>query len=85
MNQESVSSIEFRLEKAFQRVRPSRTFVDTVRGHLQNPRPQVVVEHLPHRRRTVLMAFGGVLSVSLLILTLARVIFYLLGRSKQAA
>lgn len=84
MSNESESQIESRLTHAFERVTPSRAFVNTVRERIQNPRPQVLVEKFSHKKRGVLLALGGVLSASLLILTLARVLYYLLGRSKQA-
>jgi len=76
-------NIEKRLAQVFQRVTPSRTFVNTVRERFQDATPQVVVEKFSQRRKATLLTLGGVLSVSLLILTIARVVYYLLGRSKQ--
>jgi hypothetical protein len=84
MNQEPVSQIESKLTRAFERVTPSRAFVNTVRERIQSPRPRVLIERFSPKKRGVLLALGGVLSASLLILTLARVLYYLLGRSKQA-
>jgi hypothetical protein len=84
MSDKPVTQIESRLEQAFERVTPSSAFVNTVRKRIQNPRPQVLVEKFSYKRRTALLALGGVLSASLLILTLARIAYYLIGRSKQA-
>jgi aspartokinase len=78
-------NIENRLAQAFQRVTPSRAFVNTVRERIQHTQPPMVVRQFSRRRRDMIFALGGVLSVSLLILTIARVVYYLLGRSKQAA
>ncbi|MFO7583302.1 MAG: hypothetical protein R6W69_01130 [Anaerolineales bacterium] len=77
--------LENHLAQAFQRVQPSPAFLNTVRGHIQMRTPLVMVEQMSRQRREILITLGGVLSASLLILTLARVIYYLLGRSKQPA
>lgn len=77
-------TIESRLAQAFQRVRPSTAFVNTVRERIQIRQPQVIVEKFSRKRQTMMLALGGVLSASLLILTLARIVYYLLGRSKQS-
>jgi aspartokinase len=76
---------ENRLAQTFQRVKPSPAFLNIVRGHIQVRHPQVMVKQFSRQRREILITLGGVLSASLLILTLARVIYYLLGRSKQPA
>jgi hypothetical protein len=76
---------ENRLAQTFQRVQPSPAFLNTVRGHIQMRTPQVMVAQMSRKRREILITLGGVLSASLLILTLARVAYYLLGRSKQTA
>ncbi|MDX9990976.1 MAG: hypothetical protein RBS68_02900 [Anaerolineales bacterium] len=83
-NEHEQARIESHLAQAFQRVTPSRAFVDTVRGRIHNRGPEVVVYRpFSHQQKEVLLTLGGVLSASLLILTLARVFYYLLGRSKQ--
>jgi hypothetical protein len=77
--------LENRLAQTLQRVKPSPAFLNTVRGHIQTRTPPVIIKQMPRQRREILITLGGVLSASLLILTFARVIYYLLGRSKQPA
>ena len=85
MKKEQEEQFESHLAQVFQRVTPSRTFVNTVRERIQHPAPPITIEKLPQRRKTLIVALGGVLSFSLLLITLARVAYYLIGRSKQAA
>ncbi|PKN91454.1 MAG: hypothetical protein CVU44_19035 [Chloroflexi bacterium HGW-Chloroflexi-6] len=85
MEKEHEQHIESRLSQALLRVTPSHAFVNTVRGRIQDSAPQVMVEKFSERRKAVLFTLGGVLSASLLILTLARVAYYLIGRSRQSA
>ena len=84
MENEHEQRIESHLAQAFQRVTPSSAFVNTVRGRIHNATPQMAVKSFSQQRKSVLLTLGGVLSASLLILTLARVAYYLIGRSKQA-
>jgi type IV secretory pathway VirB6-like protein len=85
MNDEHKQNIESRLTQTFQRVTPSSAFVNTVRNRINKSAPTMTIEKFSEKRRNTLRALGGVLSVSLLILTVARVVYYLIGRSKQAA
>ena len=85
MNKEYEQNIESRLAQTFQRVTPSRTFVNIVRKRFDNTTQPVVMQRFSKKRRRLLFALGGVLSASLLLLTLARVAYYLIGRSKQTA
>lgn len=73
--------VEAELEAALHRVRPSTKFVQTIR-HRINVRPSVEVAHRFDDPPTLLLILGGVLSVSLLIITAARAIFYLTNRAK---
>ncbi len=77
--------LENRLAQTFQRVKPSPAFLNTVRERIQTRAQPVIIEKMPRKRRELLITLGGVLSASLLILTIARVIYYLLGHSKQTA
>jgi hypothetical protein len=77
--------LENRLAQTFQRVKPSPAFLSTVRERIQVRTPSIIIEQMPRKRRELLITLGGVLSASLLILTIARVIYYLLGHSKQTA
>jgi hypothetical protein len=85
MQKEQEQHIEEHLSQVFQRVVPSRAFVNTVRERIQHPATPIMIENFPPQRKTLLLTLGGVLSVSLFLLTLARIAYYLIGRSKQAA
>ena len=84
MKPEQEQLVEKNLMQAFQPVRPSREFVQRLRQRIVVPQPQLIVENLERSRRSAVLAIGGVLSASLLILTVARVVYYLLGRSRHA-
>jgi hypothetical protein len=84
MDSKHEQRIESYLAQALQPVTPSSAFVNTVRGRIHNATPQIVVKSFSQQRKSILLTLGGVLSASLLILTLARVAYYLIGRSKQA-
>ncbi len=73
--------VEAELEAAFHPVRPSARFVQTVR-HRIAIRPSVEVAQRLADTPTLLLILGGVLSVSLLIITAVRAIFYLTNRAK---
>ncbi len=72
---------EARLEAAFRPVRPSSNYVQTLRQRFQVKSPVEVAQRLTNRSSLILI-LGGVLSVSLLIITFVRAVFYLTNRSK---
>ena len=73
--------VEAELEAAFHRVRPSTKFVQTMRQRI-NIKPSVEVAGRLADPPALLLILGGVLSVSLLIITAVRAIFYLTNRAK---
>ena len=73
--------VEAELAAAFHPVRPSTKFVQTVRRRI-NLNPSVDVAQRLADPPTMLLILGGVLSVSLLIITVVRAIFYLTNRTK---
>jgi hypothetical protein len=73
--------VEAELEAAFHPVRPSTKFVQTVRRRI-NVKPSVEVSQRLADPPALLLILGGVLSVSLLIITAVRAIFYLTNRAK---
>lgn len=73
--------VEAELEAAFHPIHPSTKFVQTVRRRIQ-VRPSVEVSQRLAAPSSLVLVLGGVLSVSLLIITLARAIFYLTNRAK---
>jgi hypothetical protein len=72
---------EARLEAAFRPVRPSNKYVQAMRQRI-NSRTKVKVVDRMDDPPALLFILGGVLSVSLLIITTARAIFYLANRSR---
>lgn len=73
---------EAKLEAAFRPVHPSNRYVQTIRQRITAKAPvEVAVQRLGDPP-TLLFIIGGVLSVSLLIITVARAFFYLTNRSK---
>jgi hypothetical protein len=76
-----INPFEARLEAAFRPVHPSNDFVRTMRQRINFRAPVEVTQRLAEPS-TLLLILGGVLSVSLLIITTVRAIFYLTNRSK---
>ncbi len=72
---------EARLEAAFRPVRPSSKYVQVLRQRIQLKAPVEVSRRLSDPP-SLLLILGGVLSVSLLIITFVRALFYLTNRSK---
>ncbi len=72
---------EARLESVLHPVHPSSKYVQTLRQRINFKAPVEVAQRLASPP-SMLMILGGVLSVSLLLITVARAIFYLVNRSK---
>jgi len=72
--------VETRLEMAFRPVRPSRKFVQKVRGRIHLAPSVVVAERLSDTPRLLLL-IGGVLMVGLLVATGVRALFFLVNKS----
>ena len=72
---------EAKLEAAFRPVHPSNMYVQTIRQRITTRAPMEVAQRLEDPS-SVLLIIGGVLSVSLLIIIVARAFFYLTTRSK---
>ncbi len=77
----TLNPVEAELEAALRPIRPSQNFVQTVRKRIQFS-PSVLVANKPPETQHFLMVLGGVLSVSLLLITGVRAIFYLVNRSR---
>ena len=75
---------EARLEAALRPVRPSIKYVQAMRQRINSRTRIKVVERMDRMEDppALLFILGGVLSVSLLIITTVRAIFYLTNRSK---
>jgi hypothetical protein len=78
---ETAESFEEELQAILRPVRPSRKFVQTVRQRIHFTPPVRLAVKPPESRRYLLI-LGGVLSVSLLLITTVRAVFYLVNRSR---
>jgi hypothetical protein len=72
---------EAKLEAAFRPVHPSNLYVQSIRQRITSKAPVEVAQRLEDPT-ALLLILAGVLSVSLLIITVARAFFYLTNRSK---
>jgi hypothetical protein len=75
------SSVETRLEKAFQPVRPSRQFVQRIRKRIRLA-PSVVVAERLNETSHIMLLIAGSITVVLLVVTAVRAIFYLTNKSR---
>jgi hypothetical protein len=75
--------VESRLEELFRPVRPSRKFIQKVRGRIRLGAPAVVVAERLNNAPRALIVIGGVLSVSLLIAAGVRALFYFMRKSSD--
>jgi hypothetical protein len=74
-----IDAIEGRLAGTLRPVSPPVEFVQKLRGHIQLPEGNVIVFRL-RSWTDLLFILGGVLSGAMVILTLARAMYYLFGR-----
>jgi hypothetical protein len=72
---------EAQLEAAFRPVQPSNKYVQTIRQRISFKAPVEMSRRLSNRS-SLLFVLGGVLSFSLLTITVVRTIFYFVNRSK---
>lgn len=78
---DSFSPMEAQLQDLLRPIQPSRKFVQAVRQRIRFS-PRASLADTPPEARRFLVILGGVLSVSLLLITGARAIFYLVNRSR---
>lgn len=72
-------NLEARLAGTLKPVQPSRDMVKRLRERLRFPAREEIVSRLADWKRMFLV-FGGVMSGLLIVITLARAFFYLVGR-----
>ncbi len=77
--EEQIDEIEGRLAGTLKPVTPPRDFVQRLRGHIHVPERGEIVVRLQDWERLFLV-FSGVLSGTLVILTVARAMYHLFGR-----
>ena len=82
-NTEELDVLEAHLAGTLKRVSPSNDMVQRLRGRiqLQMPSRDEIASRLTDWRR-LLLIFGGVISGMMLIVTLARMFYYLVGRKE---
>lgn len=73
--------VEAELQAAFHPVHPSARLVQTMRQRINFHPPLEVTQRL-NDQPSLLMILGGVLSFSLVLITVVRALFYLTNRSK---
>ncbi len=78
-NDELLLDIEKRLTKTLKPVRPSRAVVQRLRERLRFPVREEITLRLQDWQRMFLV-FGGVMSGMLALITIARALYYFVGR-----
>lgn len=78
-NDEILVNLEERLAGTLKPIRPSSDVVQRLRERIRFPAPEEVASRLRDWQRMFLV-FGGVMSGMLVIITIARAFFYLVGR-----
>ena len=77
--EEDIQSLEAHLAGTLKPISPSREIVQRLRGRIQMPNREEITLRLTDWRR-LFVVFGGVISGMLLLITLARAFYYLVGR-----
>ena len=78
-SEEDIQSLEAHLAGTLQPVAPSQEIVQRLRVRIQMPNREDIVSRFGDWRRLFLV-FSGVLSGMMLLLTVARAFYYLVGR-----
>jgi len=76
---EELDALEAHLAGTLRPVRPSRDLILRLRGRLRMPHREEIVVRL-RDWRSLFLAFGGVMSALLVMITVARAMFHLFGR-----
>ena len=80
---ESLEYLEAHLAGTLRPVSPPKEFVQQLRNRIHLPRRDVIVSHLRDWNRLFLV-FGSVMSGMLIVITVARALYYLVGRRNMA-
>lgn len=80
---ENLEGLEAHLAGTLRPVSPSRDFVQRLRSRIHFPERSVIVSRLQDWNR-LFVVFGSVMSGMLIILTVARALYYLVGRRHMA-
>lgn len=78
-SEEILTDLEARLAGILKPVAPPRGFVQRLRERIHMPEPRLIAERIASWR-FFFVVIGGVMSAMLLIITVARALFHLVGR-----
>jgi len=76
---EDIESLETHLSRTLQRIAPPSGMIERLSGRIQMPTRSEIRLRITDWRR-LFVVFGGVMSGMLLLVTLARAFYYLVGR-----
>ena len=79
----NLESLEAHLAGTLRPVAPPKDFVQRLRGSIRLPERGVIVGRLRDWNRLYLV-FGSVMSGMVIVITIARVLYYMFGRRKMA-
>ena len=80
---EHIESLEAHLAGTLRPVSPSKDFVQRLRNSIRLPERDVIVSRLRDWKQLFLV-FGSVMSGMMILITIARALYYLFGRRKMA-
>ncbi len=80
---ESLESLEAHLAGALRPVSPPKDIIQRLRERVRLPDREVIVSRLRDWKRLFLV-FGSVMSGMLIVITVARALYYMVGRRKMA-
>jgi hypothetical protein len=83
LSPENITSLEAHLAGTLRPVSPPKDFVQHLRDRIRLPEREVIVSRLRDWNRLFLV-FGSVMSGMLVIITVARALYYLVGRRNMA-
>ena len=83
LSPENVEYLEAHLAGTLRPVSPPKDFVQRLRDRVRLPERDVLVSRL-RDWRTLFLVFGSVMSGMVILITIARALYYLFGRRKMA-
>jgi len=83
LSPENIESLEAHLAGTLRPVAPPKDFVQHLRDRIRLPEREVIVSRLRDWKRLFLV-FGSVMSGMVILITIARALYYMFGRRKMA-
>ena len=81
--EEELNDLEAQLAGTLKPIHPSREFIRHLRARIHFPNREEITLRLSDWRR-LFIVFGGVISGMLLLITLARALYYFVGRNPKS-